>query len=141
MKQRHLILAFIALIVPPGFDWQAAQQEPDLTDLFFALAAVESNHNDDAVGDGGKAIGRYQIWHVYWYDATEFSGIGGRYHDVKVKGYAEKIMRAYWKRYARKAYYAKDYETLARIHNGGPAGHKKKATLPYWNKVQQHLDK
>jgi len=141
MKQRHLILAFIALIVPPAFPWHAGNNEPDLTAFFHALAAVESNHNDDAVGDGGKAIGRYQIWHVYWYDATEFSGIGGRYHDVKNKAYAERIMRAYWKRYARTAYYAKDYETLARIHNGGPTGHKKKATLPYWNKVQQHLDK
>ena len=141
MYRRHLIIAFIALIIPPGFGWQAAEQEPDLADLFHALAAVESNHDDEAVGDGGKAIGRYQIWRVYWLDATEFSGIGGKYHDVKNKDYAEKVMRAYWKRYARQAYYDRDYETLARIHNGGPKGHKKDATLPYWRKVQQHLNK
>lgn len=136
MKIRHLIFAFIAIIVPPGFDWQAKDIEPDLAAFFHALAEVESNHNDNAVGDNGASIGRYQIQHAYWYDATEFSGIGGRYHDVKVKSYAEKIMRAYWKRYAREAYYSRDYETLARIHNGGPRGHKKKATLPYWNKVK-----
>jgi len=141
MKIRHLILAFVATIVPPGFGWQAQTQEPDLTEFFYALAEVESNHNDDATGDGGKAIGRYQIWRVYWIDATEFSGIGGQYEDVRQKDYAEKIMRAYWKRYHREAYYARDYEVLARIHNGGPKGHKKKATLPYWKKVQQHLDK
>ena len=141
MKIRHLILAFIAVIVPPGFGWQAQTQEPDLTEFFHALAEVESNHNDDAIGDGGASIGRYQIQHAYWYDATEFSGLGGRYHDVKRADYAEKVMREYWKRYHREAYYARDYEVLARIHNGGPKGHKKKATLPYWKKVQDAMGK
>ena len=138
MKLRHIILAFIAVIVPPGFGWQAEELTYD--DFFYALAQVESNHNDDAVGDGGNAIGRYQVWRVYWIDATEFSGIGGKYEDVKDKAYAERIIEAYMQRYARKAWAAKDWETLARIHNGGPRGHKKKATEKYWQKVKAVLD-
>lgn len=139
MHPRHLILAFIAVILPPGFGWQAEELTYD--DFFYALAEVESNHNDDAVGDGGNAIGRYQVWRVYWIDATEFSGIGGKYEDVKDKAYAERIIKAYMQRYARKAWAAKDWETLARIHNGGPRGHKKKATVPYWQKVKKVLDR
>ena len=138
MHPRHIILALIAVIVPPGFGWQAEELTYD--DFFYALAQVESNHNDDAVGDGGNAIGRYQVWRVYWIDATEFSGIGGKYEDVKDKAYAERIIEAYMQRYAREAWAAKDWETLARIHNGGPRGHKKKATEKYWQKVKAVLD-
>lgn len=109
--------------------------------LFEAIAAVESNHNDAAVGDGGKSIGRYQIQYNYWKDATEFDkSIGGVYEDVKNPVYAQRIMTAYWNRYARTAYKNKDFETLARIHNGGPQGHRKQSTVEYWNKVQNKLN-
>jgi hypothetical protein len=30
-------------------------------------------------------------------------------------------------------------EDLARIHNGGPKGHTKKATLKYWDKVKKEM--
>jgi hypothetical protein len=30
-------------------------------------------------------------------------------------------------------------EVLARIHNGGPKGYKKTATVKYWNKVKKEL--
>jgi hypothetical protein len=32
-----------------------------------------------------------------------------------------------------------DVERVARIHNGGPRGHRKKATAKYWRKVRGHL--
>jgi len=41
-----------------------------------ALAQVESGGKDDAVGDGGKAIGRMQIWEIYWTDAVAQADIG-----------------------------------------------------------------
>lgn len=116
--------------------------EPDMRDFFQAVGTVESNHNDDAVGDGGDSIGRYQIQWTYWKDATDFDKtIGGTYQDVKDPAYAEKIMRAYFKRYARDAYNSGDYEVLARIHNGGPKGHKRESTLAYWAKVKKELDR
>jgi hypothetical protein len=30
-------------------------------------------------------------------------------------------------------------EEAARIWNGGPTGHRKLATVTYWNKVKKHL--
>ena len=63
MKIRHLILAFVTAVVPPGFGWQA--EEIDLSDLFQAIGEVESGHDDNAVGDGGDSIGRYQIQWAY----------------------------------------------------------------------------
>lgn len=132
MKRRHLIYAFIITIIPPAV-WA---DEPELTEFFYALSEVESGHDDNAVGDGGASIGRYQIQRPYWID----SRIPGKYEQVKDRFYAERVMRAYWKRYCPDAYRNRDYEIMARIHNGGPRGHKKKATLPYWDKVRKAME-
>jgi len=113
----------------------------EIRPLLNALAVVESNNNDDAVGDSGKAIGRYQIWKTYWRDAIKFCpSIKGKYQDVRNKEYAERIITAYLLRYAKGAVDRKDFEQLARMHNGGPKGYKKKATLKYWNRVEKELD-
>jgi hypothetical protein len=104
-----------------------------------ALAQVESGGKDDAVGDGGKAIGRMQIWEIYWTDAVAHANIGGEYVHCKGKAYAERVVVAYLHRYGKKALADKDYEKLARIHNGGPRGHTKRATLKYWRKVEKAL--
>ena len=108
----------------------------DMKKFFHALSAVESNHNDNAIGDNGRALGRYQIWQVYWQD----SRISGKYEQVKNKKYAERVMIGYWKRYCPIALKNKDFKTLARIHNGGPKGNKKQATIKYWLKVKKHLN-
>jgi hypothetical protein len=98
---------------------------------------VESGGKDDAVGDGGKAIGAFQIHKVYWQDAVAHDpSIGGKYEDCFDREYARKIVRAYMDRYAPAN--ATD-EQVARIHNGGPRGHKKSATVKYWNKVKKEL--
>ena len=105
-----------------------------------ALAQVESGGKDDAVGDGGKAIGRMQVWEIYHTDAVAHApAIGGEYADCKGKAYAERVVVAYLHRYGKKALADKDYEKLARIHNGGPSGHRKRATLKYWRKVEKAL--
>jgi len=46
-----------------------------------------------------------------------------------------RVVSAYLQRYARSAWERGDVATLARIHNGGPMGHKKRATLTYARKV------
>ena len=105
-----------------------------------ALAQVESGGKDDAVGDNGKAIGRMQIWEIYHTDAMAHApGIAGEYADCKGKAYAERVVMAYLHRYGKKALADKNYEKLARIHNGGPRGHTKRATLKYWAKVSKAL--
>ena len=138
MKLRHLILAFIAVIVPPGFGWQAEELER----LVHAIGTVESNHDDEAIGDNGASRGRFQIQWACWKDATDFDKtIGGKYEDVHDPIYAEKVMRAYWRRYEPEAYKNADFESLARLWNSGPRWAKKKhKTDAYWAKVKAVLD-
>ncbi|HOB76351.1 MAG TPA: hypothetical protein PKG54_17710 [Phycisphaerae bacterium] len=109
--------------------------QANLRPLFDAIREVESGGNPDAVGDGGRSIGPYQIQWAYWKD----SGVPGKYHQVRDHRYAERVMIAYWKRYCPQALARRDYQTLARVHNGGLTGHRKAATLPYWHKVAREL--
>jgi hypothetical protein len=91
-----------------------------------------------AVGDKGASIGPYQIQRAYWLDSRIF----GEYRScLKDAAYSERVMRAYWARYCPKALAAEDWETLARIHNGGPKGAKKTATVKYWDKVKKEMSK
>jgi len=86
--------------------------------LLDAMYTVESNRGKITVGDDGKAIGPYQIWREYWHDAVEFDKtIGGKYEDCM------------------------NIEQLARIHNGGPQGHTRTATLKYWKKIVKEMTK
>ena len=120
-----------------------AQLTPQQQELVDAIIMVESSGRDDAVGDKGNAIGCLQIWKVYWIDATERSNIGGSYRDCFKRDYAIQVFDAYMKRYAKEAWTDPekfDAEKVARIHNGGPRGHKKAATKKYWKKVQKQLD-
>ena len=55
----------VALVVPPPAG-------TDVNRILTAIAAVETGGErqpDRAVGDNGKALGRFQIWEVYWKDA------------------------------------------------------------------------
>lgn len=116
----------------------------DDTNLLHAIMMVESGGDPNAVGDAGKAIGPYQIHRVYWLDAVEFdTSIGGKYSDCTNKAYAEKVVRAYWRRYATDRRIGRPVTDAdrARIHNGGPNGFKKAATRPYWEKVKSRLKK
>lgn len=87
------------------------------------------------MGESGE-LGAYQITAAYWVDALQHDPtIGGEYTDVTNPEYAEKVMVAYWNRYAPNH----KLETLARIHNGGPNGYYHTTTLPYWNLVREEL--
>ncbi len=106
--------------------------------LMDAIRIVESGNDDSAVGDNGNAIGPYQIWRSYWKDAVQFDkSIGGKYEDCFNREYSEKIVNAYMDRYAieRRLGRTVTMEDIARIHNGGPNGYRKKATQSYWEKV------
>jgi len=103
---------------------------------------------EGAVGDGGNALGPYQIWTPYHTDAAERDKTLTSYQScLNSKAYSERVVRAYMNRYARAALRRleagagtlADVETVARIHNGGPRGATKKATLPYWRKVKKEV--
>lgn len=115
---------------------------PEHTRLLDAIRIVESGGDMNAVGDGGESIGAYQIQYVYWVDAVTRNprlGEGFVYTDVAVSDiYARMVVAAYWDRYAKDK---TNLEHLARIHNGGPRGHTKEATIPYWIKVQREMER
>jgi hypothetical protein len=106
-----------------------------------ALHMVESGGRvGKIVGDNGRALGPLQIHKSYWQDAVTFDkSIGGCYDDCTKLDYSVKIVNAYLNRYAEKAILSKDYQRLARIHNGGSKGDRKEATIQYWNKVNKFL--
>ena len=98
-----------------------------------------------AKGDKGKALGPYQIWNIYWQDAA----VPGReyrevLHDKKL---SELVVERYMQRYARGSLRRlqrgtgtlKDVEVVARIHNGGPKGHRRESTLGYWSKARKEV--
>jgi hypothetical protein len=110
-------------------------------DLFYrAIQQVETGGCSDpanAVGDGGRSIGPYQIQKAYWEDSrTE-----GVYSQCKQDAYARKVMRRYWQRWCPIAWSDRSWETMARIHSGGPKGHKRKSTREYWYKVKKAMEK
>ena len=76
-----------------------AVKEYTLDETLAAIRMVESGNDPSAVGDGGRAIGCYQVWESYWKDAVQFSGLGGNYRDCFKPDYADRVVREYMKRY------------------------------------------
>jgi hypothetical protein len=122
--------------VDPG--WSDSEWRSFYDALRQTETGAEPNEGLGAVGDNGNAIGPYQIWDAYYADAKQYdSGIGGVYEDVKNdKALSERVVKAYICRYLPKN---GSMEDAARIHNGGPKGHKKKSTLGYLKKFKKFL--
>ena len=68
----------LIVLVPAWFavaSAQAAAMDPnDIERLLNAIARIESHYDPNAVGDGGRALGAYQIHRVYWEDGTRTPG-------------------------------------------------------------------
>lgn len=91
-------------------------------------------------GDGGRAIGPYQIHRAYWLDAVAAQPeLGGSYQDCRRRAYAERVIAAYMQKWVPEAWDRVDAEIIARTHNGGPTGADKRATLRYWRRVRAAL--
>ena len=121
MKRLALFLALAA----------AAHAAPPES-FFRALHLVEtSGRQGPILGDNGRSLGPLQISRAYFTD----SRVAGTYEQVADLPFARRVVSAYLQRYAPKAWAAGDVETLARIHNGGPRGDRKQATINYGKKV------
>ncbi len=111
--------------------------------LLNAIAKVESNCNDNIVGDNGKAFGRYQIHKIYVADVNRVCFTKYTHKDCFDSYKAKKIVTLYLTHYGRLYEYntgkKATNEVLARIHNGGCFGYKKQSTIKYWNKVKKYL--
>ena len=75
---------------------------------------------------------------AYVQDAAEFAGQKWVHIDALDELTTVRIFRAYMDRYATEERLGRPvtFEDIARIHNGGPNGYKKKSTLRYWEKVK-----
>lgn len=114
-----LLLSTSVIAAPPESFWRA-------------LHHVETSGRLGPIkGDNGAALGPLQIHFKYWKD----SGVPGRYSDCADLAYSRRVVTAYFKRYAKAAWERGDVVTLARVHNGGAVGMKKRATLAYARKV------
>ena len=113
-----------------------------------ALIAVESSGNDNAVGDGGASHGPLQIGAAVVEDVNRFRKARkqGQFKfpdDCYDREKAKTICRTYKKIYCteRRLGRKPTFEDAARMWNGGPTGHRKKATEKYWAKVERELDR
>ncbi len=111
-------------------------QNDPMDRLLDAIAVVESGDNPGAVGDHGRALGVYQIHRSYWTEGTQILGVTWKYQDARDPQKARQVVRAYLSYYGR----GKSLLDMARIHNGGPRGDEKGATLAYARKIEQVLN-
>jgi len=104
--------------------------------FFRALHQVEtSGRHGPILGDNGKALGPLQIHRGYHADAR----VPGDYSRCADLAYSRQVVAAYLRRFAPKAWAKGDAITLARVHNGGPAGASKTATLAYADKMRRAM--
>jgi len=100
-----------------------------------AVADVESGGEpehlrDTCVGDGGAALGRYQIHEIFVRECNRILGRAvyipaDRTDPVKARDMTILHATHYWQRLRG---LERTYRNLYRIHNGGPSGHRKPAT-------------
>lgn len=154
VRRRRLVVAIVAVLLlilimmmicdTAAGSTPAAAGGGGIDELLAAIRQVESGGDDGAVGDGGRAQGAYQIHQAYYIDAAEQLRREGQ--DLPAGGYlvhvrheptARRLVLAYWRRYASASLAAGQLEHLARIHNGGPQGHRRTATLGYWRRVRE----
>jgi hypothetical protein len=114
----------------------SATDENQVEKLLDAIAQVESRSNRHAIGDSGRAIGVYQIHERYWQDGTRILGTDWPYADAADPGKARQVVRAYLSHYGKD----RGLIDMARIHNGGPNGHKKQSTQEYARRIKTILD-
>lgn len=120
-------------------EWSAFS--PEVDQLIAAIAEVEThNGKDERDGDNGKRGGHFQIGRLYLEDANAWAGSCFQHGEMRDPAKAEFIVRSYLDRWGAKYLVdmrlAPSLQVLARIHNGGPKGWKKRSTVRYWRKIK-----
>ncbi len=132
------LLALLLCVAPA----EAPASELDV--LLDAIMWVESRGDVNAVGDGGRSVGPYQITKEYWFDGIETLGVRWGLHERRNPDRSRVVVVAYFARYG--THYRRatgkplTLEVLARLHNSGPwTGSWPKATNEYWRKVSARM--
>jgi len=108
---------------------------------FARIIRHESRNDPNAVGDRGRSLGYAQISYRYYVDARREMAKHGitpppYQKAVRSRYWSEQLMRFYMRRYCPRALATGDFETIARVHNGGANGMKKATTKRYWNQIK-----
>jgi soluble lytic murein transglycosylase-like protein len=109
----------------------AAPSDP----LLDAIKQVESSGNAKAIGDGGKAVGAYQIHAAVITNVNRKYGTKYTLKDRTDPHKSRQICKLYLTMYGK----GLSQIELARVWNGGPKGHKKTATLGYAKKIERAM--
>ena len=146
MKFTHLMATFALMTSSLFLSATTQASAPTATESVSWEALIEALHQVETggrlgpiKGDGGQALGPLQIHRAYHAD----SGVPGRYEQCADLDYSIRVVRAYMQRYATESRLGRPVtaQDIARIHNGGPNGWKRKSTLGYWAKVRKELVK
>lgn len=111
-----------------------------------ALILVESGGNDQAVGDGGLAIGCLQITPAVISDVNERCNTPNFYKlkDRTSRAASEQILRRYLSRWATPERIGRQptFRDMALIWNRGPLGWARKdpEANTYWTKVKKAME-
>lgn len=97
--------------------------------LLAAIRQVESGGDDNAVGDGGRALGSFQCWRGAWQDATKYGKVNWPYSDARDANKAAQVVLWYAARYG-----AKTDREVALCWHWGPTW--RRYGDGYWRKVQ-----
>lgn len=115
--------------------------------ILICIINVESAGRDNALGDYRNGIpeayGCLQIHQCVLDDIERIYGLKYDHNEMFYRDKAVEVFRLYMDHYAseERLGYEPDPETIARIWNGGPYGHRKRATENYWHKVKQEWRK
>jgi hypothetical protein len=105
------------------------------------IGEIESLNTDNAIGDGGRAIGRYGIHDICVKGSGLQDLLNYNHKDMADSVKAEHVFWAVMgincHTYAMRHGKYPRYEDLARMWNGGPAGYKMNATLKYLEKFRE----
>ena len=102
--------------------------------LLSALIAVESGGNDQAKGRHGE-LGPLQIKSIMVRDVNRFAHTRYTHQQVTNRQVSIDIATRYFAHYGENL----SDESLARIWQGGPSGHKKSSTRAYGKRVMRTL--
>ena len=102
--------------------------------LLSALIQIESGGNDLAKGRHGE-LGALQIKPILVRDVNRIMGTHYAHQQVTNRAIASFIAHAYLSHYGKNL----SDESLARIWQGGPVGHKKSSTRAYARRVMREL--
>lgn len=105
-----------------------------------SIIHVESRGRDNAISRDGSA-GPLQIKAVLVKDVNRILAHRGDTLRFKLKDRfnREKAIQMFWIYQSFYGNKTDTYETMARRWNGGPNGHRRKATLKYWKKVNKQF--